>query len=78
MALAAPSHSANVMAPDVDDGEGRAVAELLGHTGQMIVHQHGFGVPQELVRAKVDAGVRFVAAWPMRPRGSIPGPLTAH
>ena len=27
--------------PDVDHGEGGAVAELLGHAGQMIVHQHG-------------------------------------
>ncbi len=45
MALAAPSHSAKVMEPDVDDGEGRAVAELLGHARQVIVHQHCLRVP---------------------------------
>ena len=27
--------------PDVDHGEGGAVTEFLGHTGQVIVHQHG-------------------------------------
>ena len=50
-ALAAPSHSANVMVPDVDDREGRPVAELLGHTGQVVVHQHGCGSPKWLVGA---------------------------
>ena len=54
--------------PDVDDGEGRLVAELLGHAGQVIVHQHCEMLPRKV---KVDAGVRFAAAWPMRPRGSI-------
>ena len=47
---------------------------IRGHAAQVLVHQHGLRVPQEArsVR-KVDAGVRFVAAWPMRLRGSIPG-----
>ena len=32
--------------PDIDDLEGRAVAEFLRHTGQVLVHQHGLCVPQ--------------------------------
>ena len=37
---------------DVDDGEGGAVAELLGHTGQVIVHQHDCGSPRSSVGAE--------------------------
>ena len=33
--------------PDVDHREGGLVAELLGHAGQVIVHQHGCGAPPE-------------------------------
>ena len=35
---------------DVDDLEGGTVAELLGHAGQVVVHQHGCEVPQEVGR----------------------------
>ena len=60
--------------PDVDHLEGRAVTELGGHAGQVFVHQHGCGSPQVAGRCvKVDAGVRFVAAWPMRRPGVNPG-----
>ena len=57
---------------DVDDLERGPVAEFGGHAAQVLVHQHG-AVPQgaRWSERKVDAGVRFVAAWPMRLRGSI-------
>ena len=59
---------------DVDDGESRAVAELLGHACQVIVHQHDCRIPPGISSVrKVDASVRFVAAWPMRLPGVNPG-----
>ena len=58
---------------DVDHGEGGLVAELLGHAAQVLVHQHGCRPPSGTCRtSKVDAGVRFVAAWPMPPPGVNP------
>ena len=35
--------------PDVDDGVGRPVRELLGHAAQMLVDQHAVGCPPDQV-----------------------------